>query len=125
MSRTTKPRAARSHAKVGRAARVAPVVPEISAEAFPHFSTLCRGYLHEDFMQEHASVAAALEAFVGDLPPAERAAVAAEGARLVTALSELPIARLRAVLSATFRAAWHPPTPRDVIALLERMRDLA
>jgi hypothetical protein len=122
MSRPSKRRAPRSPAEASRATRA---VPSISAEAFPHFSTLCRAYLHEDFMQEHASVAGALDAFLRGLPAAERAAVAAEGARLVTALAELPIARLRTVLSSTFRSAWHPPTPREVIALLERMRDLA
>lgn len=122
MSRPSKRRAPRSPAEASRAT---PVVPSISAEAFPHFSTFCRGYLHQDFMQEHASVAGALDAFVRDLPAAERAVVAAEGARLLAALAELPVARLRTVLSSIFRSAWHPPTAREVIALLEKMRDVA
>ncbi len=122
MSRPSKRRTPHARAEARGATRA---VPSIAVDAFPHFSTLCRAYLHEDFVQEHGSVAGALDAFVRDLPAAERTAAAAEGARLLTMLAELPLPRLRKVLASTFRSAWHPPTPRDVIALLERMRELA
>lgn len=94
----------------------------VQGGAFPHLETFFRGYLHEDMEVEHGSVEAAFEAFLRDVPLADRAAVAAEGDRLAAAIEGLSLDRLRVLLTSTFRSAWHPARKAEVSSLAARMR---
>ena len=60
--------------------------PEFNADEFPLLRAFARGYLHQDLVPEYGSPIAAAEAYLRDLPPAERHAVAEETGRLRRAL---------------------------------------
>jgi len=90
-----------------------------SAE-FPALAAFFRGYLHEDFEAQHASVAAALDAWLAAARPGQVRRLAREAAHLLDEVRRLPAARLRALPSAGFRCAWSPRRASEVLDLLAR-----
>jgi hypothetical protein len=99
-----------------RAARLAGLA--VSRDDFPRVAEFLRGYLHQDFLVDHGSPRAALDAYLGDIDPIARRAFALEAARLGDALSTLPLGVVRRTLAEVFGCAWSPETPAEVHALL-------
>lgn len=90
----------------------------VCREAFPHVAALLRGYLHEDFAQEHGSAIEARDAFLGDCSPGERRAFRRESARLVGSLVGMGLPEARRVLTEVFGSAWSPASREDIEHLL-------
>jgi len=95
-----------------------PDAGRITREAFPHVVSFFRGYLHEDFAQEHGSAIEARDAFLGDCLPGERRAFREEGPRLLRALSALSLPEARRVLTEVFGSAWSPASREEIEHLL-------
>jgi len=86
---------------------------------FPLLADFFRGYLHQDFAQEHGSPADALAAYRGDLGPAEKRRLAREAAAFREATRPLTVGRLRRLLAEDFGSAWRPPSSTALLALLK------
>lgn len=92
--------------------------PVARRDDFPLLGTFFRAYLHEDFLEEHASAARALEAYRDDLTPARRRALAAECGRLLAALAGARLPALRRLLYDEFGSAWEPASRDELVELL-------
>lgn len=86
---------------------------------YPLLADFFRGYLHQDFAQEHASPADALAAYRGDLGPAEKRRLTREAAAFRQATRPLTGRRLRRLLAEDFGSAWRPPSWAALLALLK------
>jgi len=91
----------------------------ISRKDYPALSNFLRGYLHEDYRQEHGSAARAVEAFCRAATPAEQAAVASDLDAFLAATLALRHRERIAGLQA-LGGAWRPRSSKD----LERLRAL-
>jgi len=90
---------------------------QANASDFPALRKVFSGYLHEDFLEEHASARAALEAFIEDANEKERKRFRAEVTRFLEATSEMELAEVRALLG-SLGARWTPPSRKALIATL-------
>lgn len=84
---------------------------------FPELRKVLSGYLHEDFLHEHTSPAAALKTFAAEASDSERRRVRAEVRRFLDLTAALELADVRALLS-QLGARWLPPTREALIAAL-------
>jgi hypothetical protein len=87
------------------------------AADFPQLKQVFSGYLHEDFLQEHASPRAALAAFLDEASPAERRRLAKEARRFLDLTRDLPFADVLALLH-RLGARWQPESPEALAAVL-------
>ena len=76
------------------------------------------GYLHEDFVREHGSAVAALDAFVRDARAGERRRFAAEIRLFLTRTSQLDLAAILPLL-ADLGCAWVPQSVDALRAVLD------
>jgi hypothetical protein len=84
---------------------------------FPHLRQFVGGYLHQDFVEEHGTPAAALEAFLRDADRDERAAFIAEAAAFLAEADGLAWSDVRAAFDA-LGGAWLPRSRAALSALL-------
>src|SRR5262245_3940710 len=89
----------------------------MKASDFPQLRKVFSGYLHEDFLEEHASAAAALKAFDDDADEDERARFRAEVTRFLEATTHLDDDAVH-VLLARLGSRWTPPTRQALITAL-------
>jgi contact-dependent growth inhibition (CDI) system CdiI-like immunity protein len=89
------------------------------ASEFPELRKVFTGYLHEDFLEEYATPAAALKAFEGDADESERRRFHAEVKRFLEVTESLDFADVRALMS-RLGCRWTPPTREALIAALGR-----
>lgn len=87
-------------------------------ERVPVFGAFVRAYLHEDFVAEHGTPEAALQAFVREAAPDDRRALAAELEVLTAHIERLSLPALRTFLVDELGAGWWPARKRDVVRLL-------
>jgi hypothetical protein len=80
------------------------------------------GYLHEDFLVEHGTPAAAMRAFRADASPAEINRFRAESARFLAETEPLDFAAVRALVS-RLGSKWVPPSRDALTALLRDAGD--
>ena len=84
---------------------------------FPVLRQVFRGYLHEDFMTEYGSAAAALRTFEHDADDDEVDRFRAEVRRFVEVTAPLDFAKVRAHMT-KLGARWEPPSREGLIAAL-------
>lgn len=94
---------------------------KIPAPAFPALASFGRGYLHQDFLEEHGSPEAALEAFLADASPGEVRRLAREWQDFALRLRGRPPAVVRRLLAAELGTAWSPRSAARVVALFSRL----
>ncbi len=94
---------------------------KIPAPAFPALASFGRGYLHQDFLEEHGSPEAALEAFLADATPGEARRLAREWQDFALRLRGRPPAVVRRLLAAELGTAWSPRSGARVVALFSRL----
>ena len=80
--------------------------------AFPYLASFMRGYLHEDFAQEHGTALAAARNFVRVASSHDLTDVAGDATRFVSLTALLPMADIRAQVVG-LGAAWRPRTRAD------------
>ena len=90
---------------------------QVKASDFPTLREAFTAYLHEDFLEEHASAAAALKAFVEDANEKERQRFRAEAKRFIDATAKMELADVRDLLSA-LGARWVPSSKRALVSAL-------
>ena len=79
----------------------------VKASDFPQLRRVFAGYLHEDFLEEHASPSAALRAFLDDASAAERKRFDVEARRLLEVSADLDFAQVLALLD-RLGSRWRP-----------------
>jgi contact-dependent growth inhibition (CDI) system CdiI-like immunity protein len=89
------------------------------ASDYPELRRVFEGYLHEDFLEEHDSAAAALRAFEADANAGERRRFHADAARFLHATAALPFAEVGALLS-QLGSRWTPASREELVAVLGR-----
>jgi hypothetical protein len=97
------------------------VKKKIPAPAFPALASFGRGYLHQDFLEEHGSPEAALEAFLADASPAEARRLAREWQDFAQRVRGRPPAVVRRLLATELGTAWSPRSAARVVALFSRL----
>ena len=96
--------------------------PRLRGEAYPAVASFFRGYLHEDFLEVHGSLAAAVSAFIEDGDPAERQQLIEELESLTASLRGRPLREVRKFVTGDLRSRWEPKS-RELEGLLELLRE--
>ena len=96
--------------------------PRLRREAFPSLMAFLRGYLHEDFPEEHGSLRGAVEAFCKDASLDERRQLVTELEALLRLLDYQPARKLRRFVTAELGSRWEPGSREDLAELLELVR---
>lgn len=96
--------------------------PGLDPNRFPGLVAFFRGYLHEDFPEEHGSADGAAAAFCRDASPAERQSLAREIDALTEVTGDWPAAALRALVTGALGSRWRPASVKEVRALLRALR---
>ena len=89
----------------------------VKAADFPGLQRVFSGYLHEDFLDEYGTPAAALRAFRDDADPSARLQFATEASRFLARTGQVPFTEVR-MLVARLGCRWTPPSRHALIALL-------
>ena len=105
-----------------RPARVTKAAPRLRGEAYPAAAGFFRGYLHEDFLEVHGSLGAAVSAFIEDADPAERQQVIEELAALAASLRDRPMREVQKFVTGDLGSRWEPKA-RELERLLELLRE--
>lgn len=90
---------------------------------FPELQRVFSGYLHEDFLEEYESAAAALRAFHDDADPSDRQRFRREARRFLASIEKLELKDVRALM-ARLGCRWFPPSRRAVATLLTEAANL-
>ena len=90
----------------------------VDPSRFPELRRVFEGYLHEDFVAEHGSAAAAIEAFRADASAAEARAFRDEARRFLAATSALDFAEVQRLVTRV-GSSWIPGSRGE----LERVLD--
>jgi hypothetical protein len=87
------------------------------ASDFPELRRAFTGYLHEDFLEEYETPAAALRAFHDDADPAEHRRFGTEARRFLDRTANLDFDEVRTLI-AGLGCRWTPPSREALTALL-------
>jgi hypothetical protein len=87
------------------------------ASDFPELQRAFTGYLHEDFLEEYETPAAALRAFQDDADQAENQRFRTEARRFLDRTAGLEFNEVRALM-ARLGCRWTPPSRKALTALL-------
>jgi len=89
---------------------------------FPELQRVLRGYLHEDFLDDHPSAAAALRSFRADADDEEWRRFSADVQRFLDITERLDFKTVKAFL-ARLGCRWTPPSRDALVELLTRQVD--
>jgi hypothetical protein len=81
-----------------------------------------KGYLHEDFVEEHGSALDAVAAFSRDASSSEKRQLAVDLASLVEHAHGLPLSTLRRFVTRELGSRWEPQSVADFTGMLEVVR---
>ena len=87
------------------------------ASDFPELQRIFSAYLHEDFLEEYDTPAAAVRAFLADADAGERARFRKEAKRFLAVTAAYDLPKLRTLLS-RLGSRWTAPSREALIALL-------
>jgi hypothetical protein len=96
--------------------------PRVKPEDFPALAQFLGGYLHQDFLLDHASAPAAARSFRADASPEEAAAVDAELDRLLALTEKWTLTQIRR-FQKSLGASWLPSSRADLEALRSVKRE--
>ena len=91
---------------------------QVKASDFPELRKVFTAYLHEDFLEEHATAAAALKTFIEDANDKERKRFREEAKRFLDATAAMELADVRALLS-KLGSRWTPASRTALSAALK------
>jgi hypothetical protein len=89
----------------------------VSAGTFPALRQFLRGYLHEDWQEDHDSPSGAAEQFCEDASAEERQDVAREWEEFRQRTKNLSLPAVSALLNKQLGAAWRPETSEQIEAI--------
>lgn len=87
----------------------------LGASAFPELQRVFSGYLHEDFLEEYGTPAAALRAYQDDADDVETQRFRTEARRFLDLTALFDFKEVR-VLLARLGCRWTPPSRKALIA---------
>ena len=94
----------------------------VHASDFPALRSVFSGYLHEDFLEDYETPAAALQAFEEEADQHERRRFREEAARFLAVTAPLDFAEVLLLLS-RLGSRWTPPTREALVAVLTGAAD--
>jgi hypothetical protein len=94
-----------------------------SPDRFPHLSAFLSGYLHQDFVLDHETPAAALAAFLSEAGAEERAALREEWRNFRAAVEGLLWRDARQAFAA-LGGAWRPRSRAALLGLFDALEQL-
>jgi hypothetical protein len=94
----------------------------VDRRAFPALAAFLKGYLHEDFPDEHGSPAGAVRAFCRDASAGERRALESELVMLLEAARKNPPRALQRFVTRELGSGWNPKSADDLERLLAVVR---
>jgi len=89
----------------------------VSAGTFPALRQFLRGYLHEDWQEDHNTPAEAAQQFCEDASAKEREDVAREWEAFRQRTKNLSLPAVSALLNKQLGAAWQPETSDQIEAI--------
>lgn len=89
----------------------------LDASRFPELRRVFEGYLHEDFVAEHGSAAAAIEAFRADASAAEARAFRDEARRFLVVTRSLDFAQVQQFVTRV-GSRWIPESREELETVL-------
>jgi hypothetical protein len=89
----------------------------VSAGTFPALRQFLRGYLHEDWQEDHDSPAEAAQQFCEDASAEERQDVSREWEAFRQRTKNLSLPAISALLSTQLGSAWRPETSDQLEAV--------
>jgi len=95
---------------------------EARRNRYPALKAFARGYLHEDYLQEHGSAKAAALAFCADASLEERRQVKRE-LLAVSGEAQLPYHDAVKFFTHELKSAWQPASPAELEELLKILRN--
>jgi hypothetical protein len=99
---------ARDRTESGDGRETSPVGEPVDWSRFPALTDFLRGYLHEDFPEEHGSSEEAARAFLRAASSSEREALLADWATLSRTIRGLSLEQIRTLLADDLGCAWQP-----------------
>ena len=112
---TKRPRLRRENAKRSAAPKSA---SRLRSNDFRALSDFAKGYLHEDFIEEHGTALDAVTAFARAATANERAQLAKELASLIDRARGLPFSTLRTFVTRDLGSGWQPRATTDFTDML-------
>lgn len=97
-----------------------PAASPPTAGTLPHLTAFLSAYLHEDFLLDHETPAAALQTFLAEASAAERRALADEWRLFDSATQGLAWSDVKQAFAA-LGGAWNPPTRAALLELFEAL----
>ncbi len=96
--------------------------PALTRQALPALASFLRGYLHQDYAEEHGSAEAAARAFREAASAEELEALEADLEAFARAVADLPFARVRRLLADELGSAWEPASRKELDGLSAALR---
>lgn len=90
---------------------------KLKASEFPELQRVFSGYLHQDFLEEHGTPAAALRAFLDDANATENRRFRTEARRFLERIDGVDLSEVRAFLLA-LGSCWTPPSRKALTRLM-------
>jgi hypothetical protein len=84
---------------------------------FPALREFFRGYLHEDWREEHESLEAAVGQFCRDAGEHQRQEVSRQWQTFRKRTEDLPLNQIRELLARSLGSAWYPASQADLETL--------
>lgn len=75
---------------------------------WPYLQSLCGGYLHQDFVAEHGSARAAVEAYLADTGPIDATRLSSEWRTFLNVTNGMDAASRARVLREVAGGSWDP-----------------
>jgi hypothetical protein len=94
----------------------------LDAAAYPALASFLKGYLHQDFPEEHGSVAAATAAFSRDASPDERRLLMGDLQRLLEEAERTSSRTLGRFVTRDLGSAWAPRSAGELADILRTLR---
>ena len=89
----------------------------VKASDFPELRRAFAGYLHEDFLEEHASAADAIRAFLAEASAVERKRFDREARRFLELTGDLEFGQALALLD-RLGSRWRPESREELAKML-------
>lgn len=90
---------------------------EFSAENFPHLTSFARGYLHEDYKEEHGSAIGAMDEFCYVAHKRERDSLKREFEAFLKFAENRTFEKVRNWWTRDLGSGWLPPDKKALLAL--------
>lgn len=104
---------------------VPPMPPRIDPREFAALREFLRGYLHQDYLQEHGSLRNAVRQFANDAEPEERAEVVRQWQKFLELTGPQPLPVVAGLVASSLGSGWVPRDPDELEELTSLLQGTA